>query len=65
MPLGAALAHNDVAGDALLAAKQLYAEALTARVAPVARRSAGFFVCHGLLRNSRLSLPRFRDECIN
>jgi hypothetical protein len=65
VPLGTALTHNDIAGHAGFAAKQLYAEALTAGVAPVARRSACFFVCHEMLRNSVILLPRFRDECIN
>jgi hypothetical protein len=65
MPLGAPLAHDNIAGHAGFAAKQLYAEALTAGVAPVARRSACFFVCHEMLRNSVILLPRFRDECIN
>src|SRR3954464_11602457 len=37
VPLGAALARDNVAGHAGLPAKQLHAEALTARVAPVAR----------------------------
>src|SRR2546423_7633812 len=37
VPLGAALAHQNVAATAGLAAEQLDAEALTARVAPVAR----------------------------
>ena len=37
VPLGAALARDNVAGETRLAAKQLDAEALTAGVAPVAR----------------------------
>src|SRR5256885_6189662 len=37
MPLGTALARDNVAGETGLAAKHLHAEALTARVAPVAR----------------------------
>jgi hypothetical protein len=36
MPLGAALARDDVAGDHALAAENLQAEALTIGVAPVA-----------------------------
>src|SRR5688572_3084539 len=48
VPLGAALAHDNVAAAAGFAAEQLHAEALTARVAPVARRSASFLVGHGL-----------------
>jgi hypothetical protein len=47
MPFGPALARNNVAGDTLLPAEQLDAEALAGRVAPVARRSACFFVSHG------------------
>src|SRR6516165_2543923 len=55
MPLGAALAHDNVAGKTALAAKKLHAQALTGRVAPVARRSARLFVCHlGLLVRSRV-----------
>src|SRR5690606_22619363 len=46
MPLGAALAHEDVAGENLLAAELLHAEALGLRIAPVARRTASLLVCH-------------------
>ena len=47
MPLGAALTHDDVAGQDVLAAELLYAEALGFRVATVARRTTGFLVSHG------------------
>src|SRR5207302_11460412 len=46
MELGAALAHDDVAGDDDLAAVFLDAEAPARTVAAVARRAAGLFVCH-------------------
>src|SRR6185437_2456646 len=57
---GAALAHDDVAGEHGFAAELLHAEALAGRVAPVARRAAGFLVCHVLTpRTLRLQpLPR-------
>src|SRR5690606_3486133 len=44
--LGAALTDKDVAGEDLLAAKLLHAEALRLGVATVARRTASFLVCH-------------------
>src|SRR5215831_10396922 len=47
MPLRAALTHENIAGKAALAAKQLHAKALARRVAAVSRRSACFLVCHG------------------
>src|SRR5271165_5629572 len=40
MPLGAALARNDIAGDDRLPAEQLDAESTASRIAPVARRTA-------------------------
>src|SRR5689334_17581267 len=46
MPLGAALARDDVAGKHLLAAENLQAEALGVRVAAVARGAACFLVGH-------------------
>src|SRR3954466_10808207 len=46
VPLGAALAHDDVAGANILAAELLHAEALAFTVTPVARRAACFLVCH-------------------
>src|SRR5215472_9289839 len=42
----AALAHEDVAGQHDLAAVVLHAEAAAFAVAPVARRTACFLVCH-------------------
>src|SRR5205823_5116282 len=44
--LGAALAHDDVAGDDDLATVFLDAEPASGAVAAVARRAARFFVCH-------------------
>src|SRR5579862_1340870 len=44
--LGAALAHDDVAGDDDLAAEFLDAEPLTGTVAAVARGAARLLVCH-------------------
>src|SRR5262249_2062412 len=46
MPLGAALARQNVAGQHLLAAENLQPEALTVRVAAVARGAACFLVSH-------------------
>jgi hypothetical protein len=46
MPLGAALAHNDVTGHDGLAAELLDAKALGVGIATVARRAASFFVSH-------------------
>src|SRR5690606_8948249 len=43
---GAALAHEDVAGQHVLAAELLHAEALGVRVATVTRRTTGFLVSH-------------------
>src|SRR4029453_10856061 len=50
VPLGAALARDDIAGEDGFAAEQLQTEALAVRVAPVARRAACFLVCHRSLR---------------
>src|SRR5215470_11730624 len=44
--LGAALTNQDVAGEDLLAAVALHAQALAVRVAAVARGAACFLVCH-------------------
>jgi hypothetical protein len=44
IPFGAALADDDVAGQHVLAAELLDAEALALRVAAVARRAADLFV---------------------
>src|SRR3989304_3422074 len=47
VPLGAALAHRDVAGDDALAAVAFHAEALGMGVAAVLRGAACFLLCHG------------------
>src|SRR5690348_15009475 len=47
MELGAALAHDDVAGFDDLAAEQLDAEVFRVGVAAVARGTYALFVCHG------------------
>src|SRR5690606_24397575 len=47
MPLGAALADDDIAGNDRLAAELLDAEAAARRVTTVAGRTACFLVCHG------------------
>src|SRR5215471_17625957 len=55
VPLGAALAHDDVAGEDSLSAELLHAEALALTVAAVAGRAACFLMCHvELLRFRRL-----------
>ena len=46
MPSRAALTRNDVARNHMLAAERLDTKALASRVAPVARRTACFFVSH-------------------
>src|ERR1700686_5502249 len=46
MELGAALAHDDVAGDDDLAAEFLDAQPAPGAVAAVARGAARLFVCH-------------------
>jgi hypothetical protein len=43
---GAALTDDDVAGDHVLPAKLLHAEAAAVRIAPVARRTARFLMSH-------------------
>src|SRR6476646_3397526 len=48
VPLSAALAGNDVAGDRELTAEQLQTQPLAVRVAAVARGAACFLVCHGI-----------------
>src|SRR5690606_21012241 len=50
--LGAALTHEDVAGDHGFAAELLHAEAAARGVAPVARGAARFLVSHCALLNS-------------
>src|SRR6185295_2466786 len=46
VPLGAALAHDDVAGEDIFPTELLHAEALALTVAAVAGRAACFFMCH-------------------
>src|SRR6478735_1993546 len=46
---GAALTHEDVAGDRFLTTELLHAEATTGRIATVARRTACFLMCHAAL----------------
>src|SRR6185295_11172955 len=63
VPLGAALAHDDIAGANGFAAELLHAEALALAVAAVAGRAACFLMCHlGLLRFRRL-LGRGISRC--
>src|SRR4051812_10212889 len=47
IPLGAALTHQDVAGNDGLAAELLDAEAAAFGIATVAGRATCFLVCHG------------------
>src|SRR5471032_3414067 len=44
----AALAHNDVASQHLLATEGLYAQPLAVGIAPVTGTTACFLVCHGI-----------------
>src|SRR5690348_18503442 len=46
VPLGAALTHDDVAGEDSLSAELLHAGALALTVAAVAGRAACFLMCH-------------------
>src|SRR3546814_11714821 len=45
--LGAALLHQDVAGQHALAAELLHAETASGGIAPVARAAACLLMCHG------------------
>src|SRR4051794_21429403 len=63
VPLGAALAHNDVAGANGLAAELLHAEALAFTVAAVAGRAACFLMCHVELLRFRTLLGRGLSRC--
>src|SRR4051812_3212468 len=56
-PLGAALTHEDVAGEHVLTAESLHAETATGRVTAVARRAACFLVSHGVIPFLRLRQP--------
>jgi hypothetical protein len=46
VPLGAALAHDDVAGDDFLPAELLHAAVLRIAVASVSGRTDALFMCH-------------------
>src|SRR3569623_3467998 len=46
VPLGAALANNDVAGDDVLTTELLDAETTASGIATIAGRAACFLVCH-------------------
>src|SRR5258707_3221659 len=59
MPLGAALAHENIAGKRVLAAEQLHAKAPARRIAAVARGSACFLVSH---TDKSLSLSPYTDS---
>src|SRR5215471_469906 len=65
VPLGAALARKDIAGEHHLAAEQFHAQAPARRIAAVARRTTCFLVSHGFacFLQVRLLL-RFRDGII-
>jgi hypothetical protein len=56
VPLGAALTRDNVAGNDLLAAENLDAQALTGRVTAVTRGSACFLVSHRSNLSYRLSI---------
>src|SRR5258707_15857357 len=64
VPLGAALARDDVAGQHLLAAENLQAEPLAVRVAAVAGRSACFLVSHRFNPSVGLYVAQHCDEII-
>src|SRR4028119_206279 len=55
----AALTNDDVAGEHLLIAELLDAQTTACRVAAVARRTACFFVSHGLLPCSSLDAAAY------
>src|SRR5206468_11943463 len=63
VPLGAALAHDDVAGANHLAAEFLHAEALALAVAAVAGRAACFLMCHDELLRFRRFLGGALSRC--
>src|SRR5262249_52049972 len=64
VPFGAALTRDDVAGQHLFAAENFQPEALSSRIAAVARRSARLFVCHYGLQTLVLYLYRNCDKSI-
>ena len=61
MEVGATLANDDVAGDDMLAAIALHAEALRAGVTTITGRTKTFFMCHFLYLPSVLFGPLFAD----
>src|SRR3954464_9661032 len=63
VPLGAALAHDDVAGANTLAAELLHAEPLALAVAAIAGRPACFLMCHVELLRFRTLLGRGLSRC--
>src|SRR5690348_12563244 len=63
VPLGAALAHDDVAGADGLAAELLHAEALALTVAAVAGRAACLLMCHVELLRFRTFLGAALSRC--
>src|SRR5690348_7418238 len=63
VPLGAALAHDDVAGEDSLSAELLHAEALALTVAAVAGRAACFLMCHVELLRLRTLLRGALSRC--
>src|SRR3954470_19843400 len=63
VPLGAALAHDDIAGANGFAAELLHAEALALTVAAVAGRAACFLMCHVELLRFRSLLGRGLSRC--
>src|SRR3954465_8396199 len=62
VPLGAALAHDDVASEDVFPTELLHAEALALTVAAVAGRAACFLMCHVALLLRRL-LGRGLSRC--
>src|SRR5690349_3484923 len=63
VPLRAALTNDDVAGARLLAAKELYAQALAFTVATVAAGAACFLMCHDELLRFRCLLGCRLSRC--
>src|SRR6476469_2741320 len=63
VPLGAALAHDDVAGANGFAAELLHAEALALAVGAVAGRTACFLMCHVELLRFRSLLGAALSSC--
>src|SRR5689334_18275264 len=63
VPLGAALAHDDVAREDGFPTELLHAEALALTVAAVAGRAACFLMCHVELLRFRRLLGRALSRC--